>query len=133
MERDRRDRQRGQETPGQRLIRLIDHTVDAHLALDEHRDESSEQHQRAKEKLASTRDEYKRKVLKGDNFDDLRQVLFDDRVASKLEGRRQDRRDERRVRNMMEAVVATQAPEIDYDFQASRGEVPPITLFVRKK
>lgn len=84
MERDRRERPKAVETPGQVALRLINQTV-AHTLTMRTSDPSSEEYARAQEGLVTNRDEFRAHFVKGDGWDENRKWWFNRRVQAKLE------------------------------------------------
>lgn len=144
MERDRRERPKGVETPRQRYGRLIKQAVGHTVALaDTQTDPASPAHLAAKEGLAAVHDEFRQRCLHGNEYDGMLQAFFEDRVVTRVLGVFQDRRDEKRVVKLVETLrerktaiaedwplIRTEFPgvyeEPDYDHQARLGDVPPV-------
>ena len=146
MERDRKDRPKGVETPGQRFGRLITQAVTHTLAMqDNARDPSSETYIRAQEGLAAVHDEFRTRCLRGNGFDGMLQCLFDMRVTDRLIAIHEDRRDRRRAEKLAEVlaekrngikgdwpIIRTEFPgqfeEADYEHQATLGDPPAVDI-----
>lgn len=146
MERDRKDRPKGVETPGERFGRLITQAVTHTLAMqDNARDPLGEVYTRAQEGLAAVHDEFRTRCLRGNEFDGMLQGLFDMRVTDRLIAIHEDRRDRRRAEKLAEVlaerrndikgdwpIVRTEFPgqyeEPDYDHQAQLGDPPVVDV-----
>lgn len=131
------------ETPGQRFGRLIRQGAEAYVAIaDTAHDPKGKEHEEAQDKLAAVKDEFGKKCLHGNGYDDMLTALFEDRIVHRVLGIQQDRRDERRAQGLKEVLAERrtaiagdwpiirrefpgQFPEPDYELQSTLGDVPP--------
>jgi hypothetical protein len=146
MERDRRERPKGIETAGQRFGRLIRQATDATVTLHDTRTNPlSDVHVKAQDALAAVNDEFRQRCLHGNGYDAMLTALFEDRVAARVQVIFEDRRDEKRAKDLGEVLAERRAaikedwpiiraefpgqfPEPDYELQAQMGEPPVVDI-----